>query len=293
MLEDLFLQEIFSPLFLHESGLKAVDSIVAGIRAGKKISETGIKQNHRSGIAFPESGDPGANPFDSFEEGSVAVIPITGMMFKYNYWWNNGCDYIADLIRLADKSAQIAGILLLMDTPGGTSSSLIQLEDALRNRTKKAVALIDYMCCSGGMYVACLCDEIYAMNPMSEAGSIGVYVQLIDEREADKRWGYTVIEIYPPESSRKNLPVREALDNKSERIIREELTPAAVHFQNLVKENRPELDLRADGVLQGRVFFATDAVKIRLIDGIMNLEQAIARVKTLHDTQQSIYSLLK
>ncbi|MDR1866124.1 MAG: S49 family peptidase [Bacteroidales bacterium] len=243
-------------------------------------------------IAFfvPDLDEPGVNPYDKLEENSIAVIPLTGMMMKYGYWWRPGVDMLADLIRMADASERIVGTVLLTDTPGGTTSSVIQMEDAMRNRTKPCVGLIDGECCSGGVYVASFCDELYAMNRMCEVGSIGTYAQIIDTREADKKWGYRVEQIYPPESKYKNLPLREAMEGKPERLIREELSPYAIHFQNIIKANRPNLDASAEGILEGKVFYAYDAVENGLIDGIMNMQQVKDRVKALSDRQQLIYS---
>jgi len=191
------------------------------------------------------------------------------------------------------RSQEIAGTILFVNTPGGTASSIIQLEDAMRNRTKKSVALIDYQCCSGGIYAASFCDEIYAMNRVCEVGSIGTYAQFINDSEALKKWGYKIEQIYPPESKYKNLPEREAIDGKPDRIIKEQLTPFAIHFQSIIKDNRRKLNLSEEGILEGKVFYAYDAVSNGLIDGLMNMEQAVKRVKELANIQQSIYSSFK
>jgi len=163
----------------------------------------------------------------------------------------------------------------------------------MRNRTKKSIALIDYQCCSAGIYTASLCDEIYAMNRMCEVGSIGTYAQFVNDSEALKKWGYKIEQIYPPESKFKNLPEREAIDGNPERIIKEQLTPYAIHFQNIIKENRPKLNQSTDGILEGKVFYAYDAIENGLIDGLMNTEQAIKRVQDLSNIQQLIYSSFK
>jgi protease-4 len=131
------------------------------------------------------------------------------------------------------------------------------------------------------------------MNRMCEIGSIGTFAQLIDTREMDKKWGYKIVQVYPPESKYKNLEAREALDGKPERLIREVLTPYAIHFQNIIKENRPKLDTSVEGILEGRVFYAYDAISAGLIDGLMNLEQTKERVGILFDSRKSFYSQFK
>ena len=294
MLENLFLQEVFtSKMLLCESGLNVIENMIRDTIEGKSIKQEEIKTVNTSGLFIPELDDSEENPFDSFEENSVAVIPIIGIMLKYGYWWRLGCDDIANLIRLADQSDMIAGTVLLFNTPGGTTSSIIQLEDAMRNRRKKSVALIDYQCCSGGIYAASFCDEIYAMNRMCEVGSIGTYASFINDTEALKKWGYKIEHIYPPESKYKNLPEREAIEGKPDRIIKEQLTPFATHFQSIIKDNRRKLNQSEEGILEGKVFYAYDAVNNGLIDGLKNMEQTVDRVKELANVQKSIYSSFK
>jgi ClpP class serine protease len=206
MLENLFLQEIFaSKMLLRESCLTAIDNTVRAIIEGNPINKEETKTTNISGFFLPGFEEPGKNPYDDFEENSVAIIPIVGMMFKYGYWWQYGCDDLANMIRLADQSPKISGTVLLFNTPGGTTSSIIQLEDAMRNRTKKSVGLIDYQCCSGGIYTASFCDEIHSMNRMCEVGSIGAYAQFINNSKALEKYGYKIEHIYPPESKYKNL----------------------------------------------------------------------------------------
>ena len=294
MLENLFLQEIFSSkMLLRESGLNAIDNTVRNIIEGKPVLKEETKTNNISGVFIPETEEPKKNPYDDFEYNSVVIIPIVGIMLKYGYWWRYGCDDSAELVRLADQSPKISGTVLLFNTPGGTTSSIIQLEDAMRNRTKKSVALIDYQCCSAGMYVASFCDELYSMNRMCEVGSIGTYAQFINDTEALKNRGYKIEQIYPPESKYKNLPEREAMEGKPDRIIKEQLTPFAIHFQNIIKGNRPKLNQSTEGILQGKVFYAYDAVEYGLIDGLLNMEQAVKRVQELSEIQKTIYSSFK
>ncbi|KAA6348453.1 Protease 4 [termite gut metagenome] len=290
MLNALFLQEIFgSKLILRDTSLYIIENMMQKLSDSTKITEISNKKHTAS------NGDMDGkkqNPYDSLEDNSIVIITISGIMFKYGYW-DYGCDDFADMIRLAGQSDRVTGIVLVINTPGGTTNSIIQLEDALRNRTKPCIALVDGQCCSGGIYIASFCDEIYAMNRMCEIGSIGTYAQIYDESERLKNYGYKIIQIYPPESKYKNLSHREALEGKPERLIKEELTPFAIHFQNIIKENIPGIDLSEEGILEGKVFYSYDAVANRLIDGIMNLEQVVSRVRELSQINQNIYLLFK
>lgn len=222
---------------------------------------------------------------------TIAIIPITGTMFKYDSWYSEGMDSVADRLLIADNTANITATILLINSPGGSVHSLIRLEDALRRRRKPCVALVDGMCASAALYVASLCDKIFSINPMCEIGSIGTYIQILDFSQAYKKEGIKIIDIYPPESSHKNREYREALNGNTQPMIQNSLTPWALHFQNLIKKNRPHIDTSAEGILQGALFYAQDALKYKLIDGIYNLQDTVKITKQLIKQKNELSNL--
>ncbi|MDU1892821.1 MAG: S49 family peptidase [Dysgonomonas sp.] len=301
---EFLLQEIMSSkLLMHPSSLNSLDILIHQLRNPDKIEKPdsiltpvnlipGNNINYAK-LVTPRDSYINKDPFEGLEENSIAIIPIIGSMFKYNSWWSYGMDDIADLIRMADASPNIIGTILLCNTPGGTSQSIIQLEDAMRNRTKPCVGLIDGHCCSGGIYALSFCDRIAATNPMCVIGNIGVYNQILNDDKWYEERGIKFISVYPPESKYKNLAYTEAKDGDPKILIKESLSPFAIHFQNIIKENRPNLDLSVEGIIEGKDFYAQDAVKNGLIDTITNMEGAINLLKALHTEKQSIYSPFK
>lgn len=239
----------------------------------------------------------GENPFLDYPENSIPVIPIVGSMYKYGYWsWSGyvpGMDDIANLLRLTDSSENILGSVLYFNTPGGTTQSILQLEDALRSRTKPCIAFVDGMCCSGGIYAASFCDKIIAGNRMCEIGSIGTQLVFYDYSGLFEKAGVKKIVVRPDESKYKNTEYEEAIEGNDTRLKEESLKPFAIHFQNIIKENRPSLNTSVEGIIEGKVFYAYDAIEHGLIDSITNFEGAINILRSIHETNQSIYSQFK
>jgi protease-4 len=301
MIYTQLLTEIGSgPLIICESANPVVEALIERYRTGinnhpDRELKLHVNKLHENMISSDDI-SASDNPFDSYEENSVVVIPIMGMMTKYGYIdWDEyrrvfGMDTVAKLIKLADKSSKISGIVLLCNTPGGTTQSIYGLEDALRNRIKPVIGLIDGMCMSGGIYTLSFCDKIFATHRMCEIGSIGTFAKILDNTEMLKKEGLKVISVYPPESSWKNKAVREAIEGKTELLIDESLTPFAIHFQNIIKENRPKLDTAVEGILEGREFYAYDAITHKLIDGLRNIDQAIEEVHKLAKDNKKFYS---
>lgn len=77
------------------------------------------------------------------------------------------------------KGDRVKGILLHLNTPGGTvvdSDNIYRMLMDYKKRYKVPVyAYIDGLCASGGVYVSCAADQIYAGNS-SIIGSVGVVI---------------------------------------------------------------------------------------------------------------------
>lgn len=237
--------------------------------------------------------NPGEDPeiFKNYPQGSIAIIPLIGIMTKYGSWWNWGVDEIADLIRSAQDAENISGVVLIIDTPGGSVSSVYQITDAIKNSTKPIFGLVTGNCCSCGEYVRSFLGKSYALHPMCEFGSVGVMASFEDWSKYEEKIGLTTTVIYPPESKFKNLPEREAIDGRPDLIIKEELSPWAIHFQDIMKMNHPALDLSVEGVLEGKTFFAKDAINYGLVSGIKNLDEVVTDIYAEISNRQTILSI--
>lgn len=77
------------------------------------------------------------------------------------------------------KGNRVKGILLHMNTPGGTvvdSDNIYRMINEYKARYQVPVyAYIDGLCASGGMYISCSADQVYA-GPASIIGSVGVII---------------------------------------------------------------------------------------------------------------------
>jgi len=205
----------------------------------------------------------------------VAIVPIQGMLTKSGSWWDAGTDEIADMLFDLYADDSITAIVLDFNSCGGTTDSVIPMEHAISKRNKPVISAINPSCYSAANYIACLTDKIFAVHRMAAVGSIGIMATM---QNADKMYadmGIKNIEIYAPESDFKNKPSREALAGKPKLFQDEILSPWAIHFQNTVKTNRKKLDLTVEGILNGRTFYAYDAVTNGLIDGIKPIDEIL------------------
>jgi ClpP class serine protease len=289
MLKQQFLQEIESAnLMLHSSGYKSIDYICNAIHKGifvpEVIEQTIISTNGEL-LGEGTNGD-NANPFDRWQSGSIAIIPLAGVMLKYGYWWSYGVDDIAAIIGMAYASDKIDSVIIKADTPGGNTDSLFYLQEILSLKTKPTYGFIDGMCASCGYIAFSYMDKIYSINRMARVGGIGVFARiLIPNRENAY---YEVKEVYPDESPDKNKPEREFAEGNDE-LIKEELSKLATYFIDLVKESRPKI---ASESLTGKTYYSYEAESLGMIDGIRSLSEVIDELTTLTESRKKILTFL-
>lgn len=208
-------------------------------------------------------------------KGSVAVVDMIGPMIKYGDWCTYGADEIANTLYALDGNNNVEAIILNIDGPGGSVGAIAPFVEFGRNKTKPVVALYD-QCCSAHLYAAyAMADHVMAANDISATiGSIGVMVSWKDNREYLEKQGYKFHEVYPSESEHKNEAFRLALEGNYDMIKEEMLSPLAINFQKAVKKARPNL-VQETGVLTGKTFFASDALRLNMIDSIGSMREAV------------------
>ena len=215
----------------------------------------------------------------SGESKKVVIVPLHGTMTKYETCTSYGTIEIADKINgyAADKS--IVGVVLDVDSGGGAANSIAPLVEAIRKFRASGKPIIAHCdtCGSAAFWVASQCDAIYMDNTLSEIGSVGALVSIIDSTAANPTTGTKVISIYARESKDKNLSYREALEGKYS-LMQDELSPLVQEFQSAVIAGRPNLKKDEDGVLSGRMFLAGKAIELGMADAVRTLSETVDAV---------------
>jgi len=108
-------------------------------------------------------------------EGHTAVINVKGVISPDS---EASADFIITALRKAFEDDDTKGIVLRMNTPGGSPVQSAYINDEIYRLKKlhpeiKVYAVISDLCASGGYYIAAAADEIYA-DKGSLVGSIGV-----------------------------------------------------------------------------------------------------------------------
>lgn len=229
-------------------------------------------------------------------EKTVLVLSYKDVVLKYDqYCGPSGTETLAKQIKQAANDPSIAAIVLDWDTPGGDGGACqLPSQAILDAREKKPV--LSYvgngMCASAGYYMASNSTEIYATFETDEIGSIGTYVTVADWLAYYEKEGLKVMQIYASKSTNKNGPIRDLFAAKTDeekqaailRLQTEYLDPFNQQFLNTVMEQR---GISEDSeVLTGKLYYAKDAEKMGLIDGLKTFDEVIDRAFELSENYQ-------
>lgn len=224
--------------------------------------------------------------FDDAPKGSIAVIPIRGPLMKDDEQdcgvLSAGMDTLGTRVLEADQHPNISGIILYIDSPGGTVDGTQAFADKVKACKTPVVTFIDGLMASAALWIGTSASRIIAQNFTTEIGSIGVMVQFADMQPMWELEGVKFHRINADQSRDKNKTFTDALNGDYSGIKNEQLNPLAEQFIAAVKANRPNLP---DSVFTGKVFFAEDALSLGLIDEIGSLDVAIAAVSSLSSSE--------
>ena len=191
-------------------------------------------------------------------------------------------DRIREILKKAENDKKIKGILLRINSPGGTvtSSDIIYHEIKSfkeRYNVKVYVSVVD-VAASGGYYIAMAGDSIMA-HPTSLVGSIGVLALKIN---LEGLMGKVGVEWEVVKSSEKKdfmSPFR-PLTKEERTLFQETIDSYYNRFVDVVVLNRSRLDARAVKILaDGRVYNARQALEKYLVDSIGYLEDIVKLAK--------------
>jgi signal peptide peptidase SppA len=220
--------------------------------------------------------------FDEAPKGSIAVIPVRGPLMKDDEQdcgvLSAGMDTLGTRVMEADQHPNISGIILYIDSPGGTVDGTQAFADKVKSCKTPVVTFVDGLMASAALWIGSSASRVIAQNSTTEIGSIGVMVQFADMQPMWEQEGVKFHRINADQSRDKNKTFTDALNGDYNGIKNEQLNPLAEQFIAAVKANRPNLP---DSVFTGKVFFAEDALSLGLIDEIGSLDAAIAAVSAL------------
>lgn len=188
-----------------------------------------------------------------------------------------------DLIqRLEDvrKSAAVKGVILSIDSPGGTTVGGEAIFEEVRKLAaeKPVVAQVGTLAASAGYLIASAADHIVARQT-SIVGSIGVLIQYPDVTGLMDKLGIKMEEIKSSPLKAEPSPFNPTTDEERA-AIRSMIMDSYDWFVGLVDERRPLNRQEATQIADGKVYTGRQALNLKLIDELGGEDQAVGWLKT-------------
>lgn len=172
----------------------------------------------------------------------------------------------------------IKGWVVAVNSPGGVVAPSQSMYDTLRKIRDEdgepVVAAIGSVGASGGYYVALAADSILAM-PGSITGSIGVVMQFPNVQELMQRVGVEMELVTSGDQKDLGSPFRD-MDPEDREILVAMVEDVHGQFVEVVAEARGMSVEEVLPLADGRIFTGRQAMAAGLVDGMGNVEDAIA-----------------
>lgn len=222
--------------------------------------------------------------FNNAPKGSIAIIPVSGALMKNDQSCGPmGMNSIGDIIKEADSNSNIDGIILKIDSPGGSVDGTAALSDIVSSTKKPIIAFADGLVASAALWVASSANEIIAASNKTQIGSIGVLLSFADIQPALEKAGIVFHQIVADQSKDKTKFWEDIKAGNYDSLKKEVLNPLADDFISHMKSSRGGIQEKH---LTGKLYFAQDVVG-SLVDSIGNLDYAIARMNNLIENVKS------
>jgi protease-4 len=186
-----------------------------------------------------------------------------------------GSETLSKAVREARMDTGIKAIVLRINSPGGSAlaSDIIWRELTLAVKVKPLIVSMGSLAASGGYYIAAPADTIIA-EPTTITGSIGVFGVIPNAQEfLNKKLGITTDIAKTNKHSK--ISISRPLSPDEKFVIQAEIENIYDIFISHVADGRNMNKAKVDSIGQGRVWSASDALRLGLIDAIGGINNAI------------------
>ncbi len=196
----------------------------------------------------------------------TALIEINGVIAANT---EARADYVVGGLRRAFEDENTEGIILRINSPGGSPVQAGYINDEIKRLKEKypnipVYAVISDICASGGYYIAAAADKIYA-NKASIVGSIGVIMAGFGFVDAIEKLGVERRMLHAGESKGFMDPFQPLKQNEAEHV-QGLLTEVHQQFIDVVKDGRGEKLVDDEKLFSGLIWSGEEGVKLGLVD---------------------------
>lgn len=283
-----------------------IDSLIYGREINSRIAAIVGKDKDKLNFVTPSTlvaQTQWGNGYSS--RNQIAVLYATGEIVDGG---DKGINYeklVPQIVKLAEDD-NVKGLVLRVNSPGGSAFGSDQIGEALdyfRSTGKPlSVSMGDYAA-SGGYWISCGADRIFA-DPLTITGSIGIFGLIPNARGLLDKVGINPQMVNTNPSAAFPNAFR-PMDESQLAVMQSYVERGYAQFVGRVAKGRKMSEAQVRRIAEGRVWDASTAKRIGLVDELAGLQAAIdwtadkAGVSTKYDValyppaEPSIWSLLQ
>lgn len=210
----------------------------------------------------------------------IARVTVEGMITEDR-------DMLRLLKRLGENK-QVQGVILFINSPGGTTTGGEAMFEAIRDvaKTKPVVAQFGTVAASAAYITGLATDHIVARGN-SITGSVGVIVQWPDVSGLLDKVGVKMNEI--KSGPLKAVPsMFEPVSPDGRKLTEAMIAKSQTWFLGLVKDRRGVATAAIPGLEQGRIFSGREALQHKLVDAIGGEAEAVRYLEDKRSTPKDL-----
>jgi len=188
-----------------------------------------------------------------------------------------GSTSLAATLKKARLDSNIKAVVLRVNSPGGSSnaSDIIAREIELMRKVKPVIASFGGVAASGGYYIACLADSIFA-QPTTITGSIGVFAMIPNTSKMYKEKLGLSYETVPTGDYAVTWRPDEPLSQGMRSYFQGMVSDIYEDFTGIVAKGRHMDTGRVKQLAEGHVYTGIYAKNLNLTDAYGGLQRAIS-----------------
>jgi protease IV len=225
-----------------------------------------------------------SNPHD----GLVAVVDVDGVLLDADptglgSWGENPVSLFRERLDAIRCNPRVRAVVLRIHSPGGsvTATDIMwhDLQD-FRRRTRLPVVACMMDVATGGAYYLATAGDVIIAQPTGVTGAIGCILNVYNLQDLMAQFNIVGIPVKAGKYIDLGSPIK-ALDPEGRKVLQAMADEFHRRFRDIVIKSRPAVDPHLETTFDGRVFTASQARDLGLVDGIGYLDNAVARARNL------------
>jgi protease-4 len=219
---------------------------------------------------------------------TIAIVDVDGLLLNNDAtglgsWGENPVSVFRERLDAIECDPRVCAVVIRINTPGGSVTATdIMWRDLTAFKRRKCVPVVACLmdvAAGGGYYLATAADTIVA-HPTSVSGGIGCILNVYNLQDLMGQFNILGIPIKAGSNIDLGSPIKE-LSPEKRKLLQDMADEFHARFRSVVLKGRPNVDGNLETTFDGRVFTATQARDLHLIDEIGYLDNAVAAARLM------------